>query len=500
MKKLILVLAMVGGNLHLITAAKRPHIILIMTDQQRSDALGCMGNSSVISPNIDQLAEEGSVFTSAYTSCPSSTPARAGLLTGLSPWHHGLLGYGKISETCKYELPRLLRNQGYFTFGIGKMHYYPQRNRHGFHGTLLDESGRVEDKNFVSDYRLWFQIQDPAGNPDVTGIGWNDHGAAPYKLPEHLHPTYWTGEMAKEFIEDYNTQGEPLFLKVSFARPHSPYDPPARFIEMYKDKTIPAPAVGDWCGKYATLLDPEKAPKDAAYGNFGAEYAEHSKRYYYANITFIDEEIGKIIKALKDKNMYDDALILFISDHGDMMGDHYHWRKTYPYEGSSHIPFIVKWPKSFGIAHEKISQVVELRDVLPTFVEAAGGTVPADVDGKSVLQLAHHQTDGWRRYIDLEHATCYSPDNYWCALTDGKIKYVWNFHNGSEQLFDLVKDPHELHNAVNDRKYKKQLQALRKAMVKHLAERGEGFVRDGKPVVRKTTLLYSPHYIKNKSE
>ena len=492
--KLIFTLVGVAGNVLISSADTPPHIILIMDDQHRGDALGCMGNSSVITPNLDRLAGEGSVFTRAYTSCPSSTPARAGLLTGLSPWHHGMLGYGVIPEKCAYELPRLLRSAGYFTFGIGKMHYHPQRNTHGFHGTLLDESGRVEDENFVSDYHQWFRIQAPTVNPDLTGIGWNDHGAAIYKLPEKLHPTYWTGEMACRFITNYDNPRQPLFLKISFARPHSPYDPPTRFVDMYKGKDVPPPAKGDWCGQYATLLDPETAPKDAAYGNFGDEYAKHSKRYYYANITFVDEEIGKIIHALKEKNMYDNALILFISDHGDMMGDHYHWRKTYPYEGSSHIPFIVKWPKSYGIAHEKISQLVELRDVLPTFIEAAGGEIPRGIDGKSVLQLALHQTEGWRKYIDMEHATCYSADNYWCAITDGKMKYIWNFHNGKEQLFDLDKDPHELHNVVDDRKYGRQLSALRQAMVQHLSERGEGFVKGGKLVVRKETMLYSPNY------
>lgn len=97
---------------------------------------------------------------------------------------------------------------------------------------------------------------------------------------------------------------------------------------MYKDAQVPDPVIGDWCGKYAKELDPEKAAKDAPYGNFGNEYARHSKRYYYANITFIDEQIGRVLQTLKDKGMYDNSLIIFVSDHGDMMGDHYHWRKT----------------------------------------------------------------------------------------------------------------------------------------------------------------------------
>lgn len=160
-----------------------------MTDQHRYDALGCMGNPVVQSPHIDGLAGEGTLFVSGYSSFPSSTPARAGLLTGMSPWHYGMLGYGKVAATYRYEMPRMLRNLGYYTYGIGKMHWFPQRSLHGFHGTLLDESGRVEDDGFVSDYRKWFAGQAPGIDPDATGVGWNDHAAGVYKPDEHLHPT-----------------------------------------------------------------------------------------------------------------------------------------------------------------------------------------------------------------------------------------------------------------------------------------------------------------------
>ena len=349
-------------------AQQKPHIILIMSDQHRADALGCMGNESVISPNIDQLSREGTLFCNGYSSTPSSTPARAGLLTGMSPWHHGMLGYGRVAEEYKYEMPAMLTEQGYYTFGIGKMHWFPQKALHGFQGTLIDESGRAESKDFISDYRLWLQLQMPGGDPDLTGIGWNEHRAGIYKLPEELHPTAWTGKMACELIRNYDNE-KPLFLKVSFARPHSPYDPPQRLLDEYSDKEIPAPYMGDWCDRYAALLDPAKADKDAPFANFGTEYARNSRKYYYANVTFIDEEIGKIVQVLKDKGMYDNALICYVSDHGDMLGDHYHWRKTYPYEGSTHVPYIVKWPDSFGVKKgAQIDEPVELRDFLPTFL------------------------------------------------------------------------------------------------------------------------------------
>lgn len=471
---------------------KAPNIIFIITDQQRSDALGCAGNTAVISPNIDKLADEGVIFTNGYSSVPSCTPARSGLLTGLSPWHHGMLGYGRVARQYRYEMPRMLREAGYYTFGIGKMHWFPQKALHGFNGTLVDESGRVEQDGFVSDYRDWFKLQAPGEDPDKTGIGWNEHRSGVYQLNEKLHPTYWTGQTAVEFIKNYE-QDKPLFLKVSFARPHSPYDPPQRFLDMYKDAKIPEPFIGDWC----TEFDIDNGGKDAAFGNFGTEHAVDSRRHYYASITFVDEMVGKIIQALKDKGLYENSIICFTSDHGDMMGDHYHWRKTYAYEGSANIPFIVKWPEGIkaGIKRgSKLENPTELRDFLPTFLDAAGADVPDDMDGMSLLQLIKDPGASWRPYIDLEHAATYSQNNYWAALTDGTWKYIWFFRTGEEQLFHLKTDPEEIHELSKDSGFSDELKKWRKHMVEHLSERGEEFVKNGQLVIRKDVMLYSPNF------
>ena len=469
-------------------AAGKPHIILIMSDQHRSDALCCMGNPSVRSPHIDALAREGTIFTAAYTASPSSTPARAGLLTGLSPWHHGMLGYGRVAAKYRYEMPRMLHELGYHTFGIGKMHWYPQNSLHGFEATLVDESGRSETPDFISDYRQWFQTQAPGENPDKSGLDWNGHSASVFPFDERLHPTAWTGDTACELIRNYDS-GQPLFLKVSFARPHSPYDPPRRLLEMYRDVRIPGPVKGSWAEGFSALQTPDKNNETAAFANFGDAFAINSRRHYYANVSFIDEQVGRIVSMLKAKGMYDNSLIVYTADHGDMLGDHYHWRKTYPFEGSAHIPMIIKWPEGMkpGTVDDR---PVELRDLLPTFLTVAGGTVPADMDGAPLCG----ETGQWREYIDLEHAQCYSRENYWCALTDGRIKYVWYFRTGREMLFDLTVDPSELNDLSADPAYRTRLEDLRSRMAEHLSERGDGFVKDGRPAVRSESLLYSPNY------
>ena len=122
------------------------------------------------------------------------------------------------------------------------------------------------------------------------------------------------------------------------------------------------------------------------------------------------------------------------------------------------------------------------------------------MDGMSLQQLWSGESGTWRKYIAMEHNTAYFPENYWCALTDGKIKYVWFFHTGQEQLFDLTKDPQELRDLSTVSRYRKQLAAMRQEMVSYLSERGEEWVKDGQLVVRKKNLLYSPNYPKNKQK
>ncbi|MFI3295662.1 MAG: arylsulfatase [Rikenellaceae bacterium] len=481
------------------TAQKKPHVILLMTDQQRADAMGCTGNETVLTPNMDKLAEDGNLFNNGYSSVPSSTPARAGLVTGMSPWAHGMLGYGQEAERYEHEMPRIMGELGYITIGIGKMHWYPQNNMRGFQTLLLDESGRVDSDNFMSDYRKWFNTQALGLDPDVTGIGWNDHGARVYQLPENLHPTFWTTKVAVETIRGYQSD-KPLFMKVSYARPHSPYDPPARFMEMYDSLEVAeplVPAIGEWEPEsWRAQTDPTKNPS-AAVGNFGEEYAKNSRRHYNASITFIDEQFGHIIDELKAKGIYDDALIIFVSDHGDMMGDHCLWRKTYAYEGSAAVPYIVKLPKDYQThikAGEEIDLPVELRDILPTMIDIAQGEQPEIMDGASLLDIYDQKDPQWREFIDLEHATCYFKENYWTSLTDGKIKYVWFMPTGEEQLFDLTKDPDELKELSKDRKYKKTLEYMRGKMVEHLEVRGEEWVKDGELQVLNRTIIYGENF------
>jgi arylsulfatase len=473
-------------------AKSRPNILLLMADQWRADCLGASGSRVIHTPNLDQLAASGVRFTNAYSATPTCTPARAALLTGLAPWNHGMLRYAQVGARYRVEMPRALREAGYYTAAIGKLHYHPQRNVHGYHQAMLDESGRIESAEFRSDYRSWFWSQAPNLDPDATGLGWNDFDARPYSLPERLHPTAWTGQTAASWIDTYQ-RPEPFFLKVSFARPHSPYDPPERLWRRYQDAALPPAAVGAWASRYAARSGPES---DAWHGDMGAAQVRRSRQGYYGSVTFVDEQIGRILESLTRRGLLDQTLIVFFSDHGDMLGDHNLWRKSYAYAGSSRVPFLVRWPEGMLTARRgsTLDQMVELRDVLPTFLDAAGAPSSHPLDGRSVLPLIGGRTADWRPFLDAEHGVCYAPENQWNSLADQRHRYIFHAHDASEQLFDLTRDPGELHDLSGDAASEPVLREWRQRMIAHLAPRGDHWVRGGKLIARADDPAYSPKY------
>ena len=472
--------------------ASRPNILLVMADQLRGDCIGADGNRAIRTPHLDRIAREGALFRSAYSTTPTCTPARAALLTGMSPWHHGMLGYGRVAEKYAVEMPRLLREAGYYTLGIGKMHWTPQRTLHGFHKTVLDEQDVRVTPEFSSDYHGWFRTVAPNLDPNATGLDWNGFEARPYALPEHLHPTHWTGQTAARFIESYD-RPEPFFLKVSFVRPHSPYDPAPRFWKMYQDAALPRAVTGAWASRYAPRSDNGRA---IWHGDLGAEAVRTARQGYYGSVSQVDDQVGRILEALEKRGCYDETLIVFTADHGDMTGDHNLWRKSYAYEPSARIPMLVRWPTGLVPAArgQLLKQPVELRDVLPTLLDAASASRPAECNGASLLPLLRGAAAGWREWIDLEHDVCYSPTNHWNALTDGRTKYIYHAQDGAQQLFDLVKDPHETRDLAGDPAHAALLRQWRRRLVEHFAERGEPFLKNGDLQPRPQRQLYSPQY------
>ena len=177
-----------------------------------------------------------------------------------------------------------------------------------------------------------------------------------------------------------------------------------------------------------------------------------------------------------------------------MTGDQNLWRKSYAYEPSARIPMLMRWPTGLipAARGQVLPQPVELRDVLPTFLDAAGVQPSRPIDGRSLLSLVKSKGKGWREFIDLEHNICYSPANHWNALTDGRWKYIFHALDGEEQLFDLETDPYELSDLASVTQHEAQLRRWRQRLIAHFEERGEPFLQGGKLGLRPKSQMTSP--------
>lgn len=480
---------------------QKPNVLLVMTDQQRWDTLGCYGNQVIETPNLDYLASLGTVFDNAYTPSPSCVPARAALLTGMDPWHTGILGMGvgqkPMGTGFNHTLPGEMSRAGYHTQGIGKMHFHPQRSLNGFHNTVLDESGREEDPGFISDYKQWFN-KNKTGDYGIIdhGIGWNSWQSRPYHAPEFLHPTNWTVNESVRFLQERDPS-KPFFLQTSFARPHSPYDPPSYYFDLYNnhEKQLPDAKVGEWANMHDVPAD--GASPDAWRGSRTNAEIKRAKAGYYGSINHIDHQIGRLLTHLKSSGLFNETLIIFTSDHGDMLGDHNLWRKTYAYEGSAHVPLIIKPPLSWEKSLSRVDTPVVLQDIMPTILDAINEEIPETVDGVSLIPLMTNESTIKRTYIHGEHITCYSEEQEMQYLTDGKFKYIWFPRLGTEQLFDLVKDPYECEDLAENINFKKDLLKWRMRLIKKLEPRQAGLT-DGSQLVCQSEKPYqiSPHYAK----
>jgi arylsulfatase A-like enzyme len=251
--------------------------------------------------------------------------------------------------------------------------------------------------------------------------------------------------------------------------------------------------VAGWASRYAARSGPQP---DAWHGDLGAGQVRRSRQGYYGSVTFVDEQIGRILESLTRRGLMEQTLIVFFSDHGDMLGDHNLWRKSYAYAGSARVPFLVRWPAGMLDARRggTMDQMVELRDVLPTFLDAASAEPARPLDGRSLLPLIAGKRPEWRPFLDLEHGVCYSPDNHWNALADHRQKYIFHARDGREQLFDLSRDPDELHDLAGEASAQALLREWRQRMIAHLAPRGEHWVRGGKLAMREDDPPYSPNY------
>jgi len=508
---------------------KSPHILLLMADQFRHDSYGSSPSSSFpessrpSTPNLDALGASGVRLSNLYSSTPTCTPSRAGLLTGKSPWNHGMLGYDEGTNCQKYTatLAGELSSANYSTHVIGKDHFGTSSDgspvTQGYQNLLLYD-GLTEE---FDDYDQFFaDVVGPDVNPLQSGnLTWNCWNGTSYDFAEEVHPTRWTADQAAKVIDEFDFDGdESLFLKVSFHRPHSPYDPPQRLFDKYNspDFDIPERILCQedekeeecWELKYYanyTSDDGASAPPEMMNGDPGASASRLARASYFGSIEFVDEGVGIVLDELKGKGVYDDMVVIFISDHGDMNGDHYMWRKGYPYDGASKVPGMIKWPASIedDVKFDKgsvMNQVVELRDVAPTIWDFAGiidDVMSKDpmIDGKSMIPLLVDKDAKLRDHIDLEHNQGNGGPMHFNAVTDGVTKFVFYPDDGRELLFHLDVDPDERFDVSKRPEEKDALDQWRQKMIERFQKdgRGEQWVKDGQ-LVKRGSIPHSPNF------
>lgn len=470
----------------------KPNVLMIMVDQMRADCLSILDHPVVDTPNLDQLARDGVLFKNAYAATPSCVPARASVMTGMSQTSTGRVGYeDKVAWNYEETLPGEFAKAGYHTQCVGKMHVYPTRKLCGYHHVVLHD-GYMHYNRFkhttktsesfeqTDDYLPW--LRERAGSHvDLTDLGLDCNSstmARPWTLPEELHPTNWVTTQSIDFLRRRDPT-KPFFLKMAYVRPHPPFDPPQVFYDMYRDLDFPDPPIGDW----VTNLDVDKEGLNPVTSNgiVPKRRLQQAQAAYYALITHIDYQIGRFLLAMQEYGVYDNTVILFVSDHGELLGDHRLFRKTLPYEGSAKVPLIIADPGNYLKLDKnlQLEQVTELKDIMPTLLDVAELEIPSTVEGKSLLPLWKQKGGSWRDYIHGEHEHGLESFHY---ITNGKEKYIWFSQTGKEQFFYLEADPQELQNLIDDSKAQDRITLRRNQLIQELISREEGYT-DGKDLI-----------------
>ena len=331
----------------------RPNLLFIMPDQMRHDFLSCYGAPHVSTPNIDRIAAEGIRYDQAYSLHPVCVPARCSLLTGLNAWRTHVLTNGNYLRPDHADCglrtwAEMLTDHGYLTSAIGKMHFYPWDASFGFEHRIA-----CEDKvwvNIQDDY--WHYLQQ-RGHRKYMGKeheGYDEQrGACVSLLPWDCYWDYFVGEEAARFIREYDDE-RPFACMVGFPGPHDPYDPTPEFLAKVDVDKIPDPAPGDPIHRDVSEgIHPRRRPGEPIWtpeteGPYTEEQKRKVRAHYSALILQIDHEVGQILAALEESGRLDNTIVIFSSDHGDLVGDHGVNAKGNFYEGSCHVPMLVRQP------------------------------------------------------------------------------------------------------------------------------------------------------------
>lgn len=442
---------------------KKRQIVLIMTDTQRRDMLGCYGNSDMKTPNINRLASEGIRFTNAYTCQPVCGPARSAIFTGLYPHSSGSWGNSMpLGDNIKTVGQRLRDNRFHAAY-IGKWH---------LDGGDYFGLGKCPDG---WDPEYWYDMRNflEEMNEEDRILSRKSEIMEKRKISEEFTYAHKCSDKAIGFLG--NNIDEDFFLAVSYDEPHHPFVCPEPYSSMYKDYEFPkSPNVWD-------RLDNKPEHHKAWAGDSIYEDKDNlivKNRYYFGCNSYVDYEIGRILEAL-DKYT-PDALVIYTADHGDMLKSHCIDNKgAAMYEEITGIPFIVRYP---GIVPkgEVCGQVISHIDITPTVMDAAGLERPKLLEGESILSIFRNPGEEKTRNAFIEFGR-YEIDHDGFgglqlirAIRSGDYKLCVNLLS-SDELYDLKKDPYEMNNLISDPEYKTVRNKLHDTLLKWMNDTRDPF-------------------------
>ncbi|HTX38063.1 MAG TPA: sulfatase-like hydrolase/transferase [Bryobacteraceae bacterium] len=435
------------------------NVLLLMADQHRRDCLGVEGNPNAHTPSLDAVARSGVRFESAYCANPVCTPSRASLLTGLYTHHHQTWSNATPWPFEHKTAAHYFGRAGYMTALIGKMHFVDAQT-HGFDYHLdfndwfeqlgpktklyADELSRANSGSGMPQIDdLWRDAGDPwkgsrtsDGRKGAVAVG----GAS--KIPEADHFESFVARETVRFLKEHGKQ-QPFFAIASCLKPHDPFMPAARFAAMFRAEDMKLPPT--W-GKVDLARAPQEVRKaierDAPTPEL-SDPAQARRRIamYYANLAQMDDAMGKVLAGLRDLDLEGDTVVIYTSDHGEMLGDHGLWNKFQFYEGSCGVPLMVRAP---GITEpgSRCATPVSLVDVLPTMAEVCGVPAPA-MDGKSLLPQLRNVREPRGEAVFAEFNLRTPHAKY--MIRSGDFKYTLRV-NDVDELYDLRSDAEEMHN------------------------------------------------------
>ncbi|MCG8548437.1 MAG: sulfatase-like hydrolase/transferase [Alphaproteobacteria bacterium] len=458
--------------------ADRPNIILIITDQQRSDTINALGAPWMKTPTLDRLAREGTAFSNCFVTSPVCVGARASLFRGQYPHATGIFGNFQPWTPSWVET---LAEAGYHCASIGKMHINPYDALGGFHQRFPVENKdrplflEEHDRAFYDEWDKALKVRrlekpsrytrfaaDPEGYREAVGC-------FVWELDEDMHSDMFVGDTALWWLDDRKAES-PLFLQIGFPGPHPPYDPSQRYLDLYADADIPLPTV--------TAEELARQPRAQAKlrqkmvdANFDSVAWRHNvspdevlriRRHYAANVTMIDEKLGQIMDVLRAKGYLDDAVVIFTSDHADALGDHGHIQKWTMYDTVARVPLIFWSPGRIPAGHIDDS-LVHLMDVAPTILDYAGVAVPGDFEARSLAPRLSGGDDAPAAdvvYAELGRDHIQSGAELIVMRRDRDWKLVYYQGEPDGELFDLNADPDEANNLWTDPDHKEKRDEL----------------------------------------